>query len=60
VIQDKIKNIFDKKTKVHDFYIGDKVNGIPKEKKRVNMVNLISYGRALISLMVIDVTMHFS
>lgn len=25
VIQDKIKRIFDKKTKVDDFYIGDKV-----------------------------------
>ena len=25
MIQDKIKNIFDKKTKVDDFYIGDKV-----------------------------------
>jgi len=25
VIQDKIKNIFEKKTKVDDFYIGDKV-----------------------------------
>ena len=25
VIQDKIKNVFDKKTKVDDFYIGDKV-----------------------------------
>ena len=25
VIEDKIKNIFDKKTKADDFYIGDKV-----------------------------------
>ena len=61
MIQDKIKNIFDKKIKIDDFYIGDKVlkwDSRREEKGKIG--NLISYSKALISFMVTEVTMHFS
>jgi hypothetical protein len=42
VIQDKIKKIFDKKTKADDFYIGDKVlKWDSRREERENMENLI-------------------
>lgn len=61
VSKDKIKKVFDKKTKVDDFTQVIKfLDGIQEEKTNASMENLTSYGRSLMSFMVTREPMHFS
>ena len=57
VIEDKIKNIFDKKTKEDDFYIGDKVLKWYYRREDKGKHGKFDF-KVPISFMVIEVTMH--
>lgn len=56
VLQEKLKRVFDKRTKAGDFFIGSKVlRWDSRREDKENMVNLISYGRGLMSFMLYKV-----